>query len=372
MQRYNMFGSESLVTKRKDQKEAYAGTTSWGGAANAGVVYKLNASGNETVLYSFTGGADGGNPNAGVIRDSAGNLYGTTTYGGALGAGVVYKLNASSNETVLYSFTGGADGKSPYAGVIRDSAGNLYGTTYWGGMYTYGVVYKLDRFGKETVLHSFMGGQPQPYAGVIRDSAGNLYGTSESGGDLAGCNGDGCGVVYKLDTAGNYTVLYSFTGGADGSNPNAGVIRDSAANLYGTTPNGGTANAGVVYKLDTAGNYTVLYSFTGGADGSNPNAGVIRDLAGNLYGTTTWGGASLFGVVFKLNGGNLPAARAPMTWARGRGSGLLSVRLLPGSGLMAWPFGVRRDFLRHRPAGARRRRALRAACKRHRVPVRQG
>ena len=193
----------------------------------------------------------------------------------------MYKLDSAGHETVLYSFTGGADGGDPQSGVIRDSAGNLYGTTFLGGTGNAGVVYKLDSAGHETVLYSFtFADGSQPTAGVIRDSAGNLYGTTELGGPASQ------GVVYKLDTTGNYTVLYSFTGGADGGYPFAGVIRDSAGNLYGTTQYGGTAQQGVVYRLDTAGHETVLHSFTGGADGSRPNAGVIRDSAGNLYGTT--------------------------------------------------------------------------------------
>src|ERR1039457_2108774 len=264
------------------------GTAANGGAVNKGVVFKRASSGHQTVLYSFTGGADGGYPYAGVIRDSAGNLYGTTYYGGGANAGVVYKLDTTGHETVLYSFTAGADGGNPYAGVIRDSAGNLYGTTYYGGTANAGVVYKLDSTGQETVLYTFTawpdGAYPQ--AGVIRDSAGNLYGTTYQGGT------GGAGTVYEVDTTGHEVVLYSFPAEASGGFPHAGVIRDSAGNLYGTTYFRGRANAGVVYKLDTTGNETVLYSFTGGADGGAPYAGVIRDPAGNLYGTTYYGGAA--------------------------------------------------------------------------------
>jgi uncharacterized repeat protein (TIGR03803 family) len=276
------------------------GTASSGDPSNAGVVYELDTAGHETVLYSFTGGADGAFPEAGVIRDSAGNLYGTTTRGGTEDQGVVYKLDTVGQETVLYSFGGGADGANPYtAGVIRDPAGNLYGTTGVGGingLEGVGVVYKLDTAGNYTVLHSFTGGADgaNPYTGVIRDPAGNLYGTTGVGGAA------NAGVVFKVDTAGQETVLYSFTGLADGGNPNA-LTLDPAGNLYGTTYDGGTAKRGVVYKLDTAGHYTVLYSFTGGAHGGNPEAGVILDSAGNLYGTTYGGGAAGVGVVYKLD-----------------------------------------------------------------------
>jgi uncharacterized repeat protein (TIGR03803 family) len=290
-------GASPFAGVIRDSAGNLYGTTTAGGASNSGVVYKVNTAGQETVLYSFTGGADGGLPFAGVIRDSAGKLYGTTYHGGASGAGVVFQANTGGQETVLYSFTGGADGGYPNAGVIRDSAGNLYGTTTAGGASNWGVVYKLDPAGNYTVLYSFTGGENGggPYAGVIRDPAGNLYGTTSDGGAAS------VGVVYKLNAAGQETVLHTFTGGADGSFPNAGVIRDSSGNLYGTTSSGGTANAGVVYTLDAAGRETVLYSFTGGADGSFPYAGVIRDSAGNLYGTTLVGGPAELGEVFELD-----------------------------------------------------------------------
>jgi uncharacterized repeat protein (TIGR03803 family) len=274
------------------------GTASGGGLAFFGVVYKLDVKGRETVLHTFTGGADGANPNSGVILDGAGNLHGTLSSGGPANAGVIYTLDSTGRKTVLHSF-GGPDGAVPYAGVIRDSAGNLFGTTSKGGTANAGVVYKLDAAGAYTVLHNFTGTADGgiPYAGVILDSAGNLYGTTTAGGAA------NAGVVYKLDAAGHETVLYSFMGGADGGDPYyAGVILDSAGNLYGTTVNGGTLGPwGVVYKLDTAGRLTVLHTFTGGTDGGLPYAGVIRDAAGDLYGTTDGGGPAHVGVVYKLD-----------------------------------------------------------------------
>jgi uncharacterized repeat protein (TIGR03803 family) len=270
-----------------------------------------------TVLHRFKGSpTDGAQPVSGLIRDSAGNLYGTTSVGGpstgATNAGVVFKLD-KTGETVLHSFTGGADGASPTAGVIQDSAGNLYGTTRYGGSssrcsYGCGVVFKLDTTGTETVLYSFTGGADgdAPNAGVIRDSAGNFHGTTYTGGIVTHSCSSGCGVVFKLDTTGTETVVHRFGGPTDGANPTAGLIGDSAGNLYGTTYNGGASGAGVVFKLDTTGTATVLYNFTGKADGGNPS-GVIRDSAGNLYGTTSAGGivnqTCTFGcgVVFKLD-----------------------------------------------------------------------
>jgi uncharacterized repeat protein (TIGR03803 family) len=291
-------GSLPTVGVIRDSAGNLYGTTADGGAFNSGVVYKLDNSGKETVLYSFTGGADGSQPHAGVIRDSVGNFYGTTRVGGTLKSGVVYKLDKTGKETVLYSFTGGADGSQPHAGVIRDSAGNLYGTTRFGGTYNSGLVYKVDTAGQETVLYSFTGGTDggdPDRAGVIRDSVGNVYGTTLHGGAFKS------GLVYQLDKTGKETVLYSFTGGVDGGYPFTGVIRDSLGNLYGTTAGGGASGWGTVYEVDTSGHETVLYSFTGGADGRQPQAGVIKDSAGNLYGTTEFGGMSGVGVVYKVD-----------------------------------------------------------------------
>jgi uncharacterized repeat protein (TIGR03803 family) len=277
----------------------YGTTSNGGGPASAGVVFELDPGGQETVLYTFTGGSDGANPYAGVISDGQGNLYGTTYSGGPANAGVVYQLDATGHETVLYRFTGGADGKNPNAGVIRDAEGNLYGTSVYGGI-GYGVVYQVNAAGIETVLHAFTGGPDgvYPYAGVIRDSEGNLYGTTSAGGPA------NAGVVYKVDAAGNETVLYFFLGGPDGWGPQAGVVRDMAGNLYGTTVNGGASSAGVVYELHANGLETVLHSFTAGSDGANPYSGLIGDASGNLYGTTYAGGASNAGVVYKVDVAN--------------------------------------------------------------------
>ena len=271
------------------------GTTAQGGPTGKGVVYKLDTNGSVIVLHGFGTGLDGAAPNAGVVLDSAGNLYGTTRNGGSAGTGVVYKLDSTGHETVLYSFTGGADGGYPVAGVILDSAGNLYGTTPLGGATGYGAVYELTPAGTETVLYSFQGlaDGSYPTAGVIRDAAGNLYGTTSTGGA-------GYGVVYKLGPAGSETVLYSFHGLADGSQPLTGVIRDAAGNLYGTTFYGGSARVGVIYKLDPVGNETVLYSFPGGLSGHGPTSGLLRDSAGNLYGTAG-GGVDDGGVVYVLH-----------------------------------------------------------------------
>ena len=183
--------------------------------------------------------------------------------------------------------------------MVRDGAGNLYGTTFYGGESDFGTVYKLDRNGAETVLHSFAGspldGQ-EPTAGLIRDAAGNFYGTTITGG------ASNLGTVYKLDTTGKETVLYSFTGRPDGKFPWAGLVRDAAGNLYSTASQGGASRYGTVFRLDTTGNFIILHSFAFGAtDGITPMGGLIRDTAGNLYGTTLQGGAFGVGTVFKLS-----------------------------------------------------------------------
>jgi uncharacterized repeat protein (TIGR03803 family) len=293
-------GTRSYGRLWRDAGGNLYGTTLDGGASHLGVVFKLDSSGHETILHSFTGPpADGANPYAGLVGDSAGNLYGTTYFGGASNFGVVFKLDSTGHETVLHSFAGPpADGANPYAGLVRDSAGNLYGTTVMGGGSRKGVIFKLDSSGHETILHSFAGlpaDGANPLAGLIRDSAGNLYGTTPNAG------ASNRGVVFKLDSTRHETVLYSFTGLADGANPYAGLIRDSAGNLYGTTAFGGN-EFGVVFKLDSTSQETVLHSFGGAHDGARPQAGLVRDSAGNLYGTTVLGGASPnFGVVFKLD-----------------------------------------------------------------------
>jgi len=294
-------GGNPLAGLIMDKLGNLYGTTQNGGAAGAGVVFKLTPDGTETVLHSFTGGSDGTSPCAGLIMDSSGNLYSTTSDGGADDDGVVFKLAPNGTETVLHSFTGGSDGAHPYAGLIADGLGNLYGTTDEGGAVNVGVVFKLAPDGTETVLHSFTGGSDgeYPLAGLTMDSSGNLYSTTSNGG------ADGNGVVFKLALDGTETVLYTFcpNGGypcTDGQAPLAGLIMDSSGNLYSTTYYGGARNRGVVFKLAPDGTETVLHSFTGRNGGESPQAGLIMDSSGNLYSTTYSGGPDNRGVVFKL------------------------------------------------------------------------
>lgn len=302
---------------RNSANNAY-GTTSEGGTSNMGVVFELTVSG-EKVLHSFTGPpADGAFPYAGLVQDPSGNLYGATSAGGASNSGVVFELNTAGKETILYNFTGGADGGFPYGGLVRNSAGNLYGTTSAGGVFAgncfptgCGVVFMVDPAGHETVLYRFTGSPDGafPYAELIPDAAGNLYGTTYNGGSGACTNG--CGAVFEIDKAGAETVLHSFLGYPhDGAFPFAGLARDSTGNLYGTTSYGGASDNGAIFELNTSNTETLLYSFTGGTDGAVPRAGLVLDATGNLYGTTYVGGLSgvscggtqsdSCGVVFKI------------------------------------------------------------------------
>jgi uncharacterized repeat protein (TIGR03803 family) len=286
-----------------DSKGNIYGTTAEGGTGSCdggcGTVYKFSPSGKETILYSFTGAnGDGKYPQGELVRDVAGNLYGTTYGGGTsgtacdgYGCGTVFKLDPDGEETVLYSFSGGVDGATPEEGVVRDSAGNLYGMTKLGGAYDWGTVFAVDASGTETVLHSFDGADGDggdPVAGLILDSAGMLFGTTQGGGILnSHCIPGleiGCGTVFQVSTAGAESVLYKFTGYKDGNTPSGNVARDSAGNLYGTSqPQPAPVGYGTIFELDAAGKFTVLHTFTGGAGGVDPRLGrqpVWHDVSG--------------------------------------------------------------------------------------------
>jgi len=251
-----------------------------------------------TTLYSFTGEPDGAMPVAGVIQDSDGALYGTTNAGGIYENGVVFKLNSNGTETVLHRFDL-SDGSWPQAPVIRDKAGNIYGTTDSGGSNEIsGTVFKIDTAGNETVLHSFAGGPSDgchPDQGLVMDNAGNLYGTTWT------CGPSYDGTIFKIDNAGNYTVLHNFIG-SDGCCPAAGhLTMDNSGNLYGVTTGGNTSN-GTLYKLTKNGRLTVLHSFGGGAkDGCHPGGTVVQDKAGNLYGTTYGCGSMNYGTIWRVS-----------------------------------------------------------------------
>jgi len=298
------------------------GTTVGGGPGNLGVVFKLTPtlSGRweEQVLHFFKGGSDGAFPTPGLVFDGQGNLYGTTKGGGGNaecygGCGTVFKLapNASGEwgESILCRFTNRLEAAYPAAGLIFDAQGNLYGTTGpGGGLGDRGTVFKLAPTSSgpwtETVLHAFdgvNGDGNSPLAPVVFDAAGNLYGTTYIGAE-------GGGIVFKLTPTlkGMWveSIIHTF-GNGDGVGPTAGLVFDSQGNLYGTTVGGGSAAQGTVFELmpGASGTWTenILYSFQGGTDGAGPTATVILDAAGDLYGTTKFGGGNCnCGTVFKL------------------------------------------------------------------------
>jgi uncharacterized repeat protein (TIGR03803 family) len=315
---YSSDGFGPFAGMIRDASGNFLGTTFEGGKGfcglrglpvGCGVVFKLDTTGKETVLYNFgLHLGDGAIPEGALVRDASGNLYGTTSSGGTHGEGTVFKLTSTGAETVLHNFTNGADGALPHSALVRDGSGNLIGSAYEGGYFNNslcagsgcGVIFKLSPTNVVTVLHRFTGGTDGafPYAGLIRDGSGNLYGTTVMGGNTTCNSGYGCGTVFKLDATGKKTILHRFNR-TDGASPYAALLRDAAGNLYGTTSEGGAHNKGTVFKLDSTGKETVLHSFSG-AGGMYPLSPLTRDGAGNLYGTASQGGAHGFGTVFRI------------------------------------------------------------------------
>ena len=270
------------------------GTTSNEGDAQKGDVYKVDQSGVETVLYSFNTTFPA--PEAGVTLGGAGNIFGTTYDS-------VFRLSSSGKFTNLHVFDV-SDGYGSRGDLIRDPGGSLYGTTAYGGANDEGTVFQIDSKGNFTSLHSFTAGpDARPLAGVIRDAAGNLYGTTESSYDSTNkcIRNGGCGSVFKLDAAGNETVLHIFTGGTDGTFPMGSLLRDAAGTLYGTAFRGGAKDKGTIFEVKANGQFQVLYSFQAGVDGMRPRGRLLRDSAGNLYGTSEFGGEFQKGCIYKLS-----------------------------------------------------------------------
>jgi uncharacterized repeat protein (TIGR03803 family) len=270
------------------------GTTALGGANNFGTVFTMTRTGVETLLHSFTAGE--GQCQTPLIQGNDGNFYGSTGNGGTGGGGLVFKITSSGTVTALYSFAAGTtDGNSPNA-LLLGSDGNFYGTTGSGGADGYGTVFRITPAGLETILYSFKGGTTDgraPNVALIQGSDGNFYGTTYFGGvnDL--------GTAFKITPVGVETVLHSFAGGTtDGLGSFSSLIQGTDGNFYGTSAGGGTFGHGTLFRITPTGGETVLYSFEGGLDGSNPG-GIAQGSDGIFYGITTNGGSSNLGTAFK-------------------------------------------------------------------------
>ncbi len=298
-------GGWSLVL---DKSGNLYGTTAFGGACGVGTAFEVTPSGSETVLHSFCGGSDGWLVYCGLTMDGNGNLYGTTWVGGASNNGIVFELTPSGGtwtETVVYNLCsqpGCIDGAHSNTSLVMDTAGNLYGTTWWGGAYNTGTAFELtptENGWTETTLWTFgngdEGGNP---SNLIVDTKGNLYGETGWGGTFS--NGE----LFELTPTENgwtETVLYNFGAGWDGSGPYGGLLMDNEGNLYGSTFEGGRYGYGTVFEVTPSGTETILHSFTGkGKSGQDPWSGLVMDAEGNLYGTTMYGGAYGEGTVFKV------------------------------------------------------------------------
>jgi uncharacterized repeat protein (TIGR03803 family) len=295
----------------RDEAGNLYGTTGHGGLNQEGVVYKIDPTGTESVLFSFDG-TDGAGPFAGLVLDQAGNLYGTAGKG-PNDEGVIFRVSPSGEETVLFDFPPKLPigPIQPIGGLLMDKAGNLYGATTLGGngncIDGCGTVYRLDTAGKAHMLHQFTGGADgfSPLGSLIADANGNLYGVAQVGGDF-NCSvdpfeGEGCGTVFRIAKNKTFTVLHAFHGGTDGQIPQAGLVLDQATgNLYGSATGGNKSGNGLVFQISPKGKYKVVHQFTG-TDGSSPNGGLILDQAGNIYGTTQGGGSNGLGTAFAMN-----------------------------------------------------------------------
>jgi len=275
----------------------FYGTTSFGGTNGLGIVFEITTAGTLTTLYSFCSQSnctDGEFPYAGLVSATNGNLYGTTSGGGANGAGTIFEITPGGELTTLYNFCSRpncADGESVFSPLVQGTNGKLYGTTTQGGTEGAGTVFTITLAGKLTTLHAFTSDDGAgPYGSLLETSAGNLLGTTAYGGLR------GNGTVFQITPAGKLTTLYNFcvtTYCRDGANPLAGLIRGANGSLYGTTNSGGSSFHGTVFEMTPTGKLTTLYSFCSKAqctDGEYPLAGLVQAADGTLYGTTEEGG----------------------------------------------------------------------------------
>jgi uncharacterized repeat protein (TIGR03803 family) len=285
------------------------GTTFVGGSDENGVVFEVQGNGTEKTIHSFGNPPDGNSPQAPLIRASNGKLYGVASFGGANQYyGAVFEIDRAGAEKVFYSFAGGtSDGCSPEGGLL-EYKGELYGTTVRCGAYGLGVIFKLTMTGKETVIHSFTGGDsdgayPLYMTLIVNQKSGTFYGVASEGGQAENDCPAGCGVLFKMNKKGKVTALHTFAGGtSDGCSP-YGPALDKNGNLYGTTGACGAYGEGTVWKITQKGAETTLHSFgDGGTDAGYPFSGVAIDSKGNIYGATVRGGTEGSGALYEFSG----------------------------------------------------------------------
>jgi uncharacterized repeat protein (TIGR03803 family) len=275
------------------------GTTSAGGANGDGTIFQITTGGTLTTMHNFNrfNPTDGSQPYAGLIQATDGNLYGTTYRGGSHNVGTVYRITTTGTMKTLHDLDYQPDGALPYAGLVQATNGAFYGTASNGGG-EFGTAFIATAFGQYipiyTFINSFIGANP--VAGLVQASNGNLYGAAASGGS------DGCGALFEMTLSGAYTMVHDFTGD-DGCSPQATLFQGSDGNLYGTASAGGAGgqghNYGTAFKITPSGTFTLLHTFDG-TDGTYPTGALIQATDGNFYGTTQYGGAYNQGTIFKV------------------------------------------------------------------------
>jgi uncharacterized protein (TIGR03437 family) len=273
------------------------GTTEFGGSGfGVGTVFKMNATGVVTIVHSFSNGANGGEPAAGLVLGPDGNLYGTAPTGGANNQGSVFRVTPSSGAVALIHSFALSEGINPKAPLVLAKDGNFYGTTTLGGASAAGTVFRMSPAGAITVVHSFIGSEGTSPFGLIQASDGNLYGVCAAGG-----SGDN-GTVFKLTLSGSFTVLYRFAG-FDGSGPVGSLLQTSSGAMYGLTAFGGDGRRGTVFAIIQTGELIAAIHSFAGSDGALPQAGLLQTSDGSLFGTTagvTSLGVSIPGNVFRM------------------------------------------------------------------------
>ncbi|RDC63325.1 choice-of-anchor tandem repeat GloVer-containing protein [Adhaeribacter pallidiroseus] len=275
----------------------FYGMTYQGGASGYGTIFKVTPAGTFTLLRNFNGELDGRNPEGSLVQSTDGNLYGLTRYGGSKKYGTIFKISPSGTFTVLKSFDYTTSGGYPRGSLVRATDGNFYGMTYQGGTSSYGTIFRITPAGVFTVRrnldYSLTGGYPQ--GSLIQATNGSLYGMTYQGGS------NGYGTIFRLTLAGAFSVIRNLSSALDGSYPLGDLIQGSDNNLYGLTSNGGSFNSGTIFKITTGGAYTVLHHLDNINDGRSPQGSLVQGTGNNFYGMTLEGGPGKLGTVFRVS-----------------------------------------------------------------------